>query len=84
MKHRCRRTPGLLLCSGVLCALLGLIGGYFDSVFAEIFRTDYVVIDAVSGTTMRYLIPAVQEHSESFEGVFVLRTPLTAVLEVKR
>jgi len=55
-----------------------------DSVFAEISRTDYVVVDAVSGTTYRYLIPAVQEHKESFKVVFTLRDPLTAVLEVKR
>jgi 4-amino-4-deoxy-L-arabinose transferase-like glycosyltransferase len=55
-----------------------------DSVFAEISRTDYVVIDAVSGTTYRYLLPAVQEHKESFKVVFALQDPLTAVLEVQR
>ncbi|MBN2288494.1 MAG: hypothetical protein JXQ83_04110 [Candidatus Glassbacteria bacterium] len=53
-----------------------------DSVFAEIRRTDYVVIDAVSGTTYRYLLPAVQEHRDDFKVVFALQDPLTAVLEV--
>jgi hypothetical protein len=55
-----------------------------DSVFAEISRTDYVVIDAVSGTTYRYLIPAVQEHSADFKTEFVRQNPLTAVLKVLR
>ncbi len=55
-----------------------------DSVFVEISRTDYVVIDAVSGTTYRYLVPAVQEHSADFKVEFVKQNPLTAVLKVLR
>ena len=53
-----------------------------DSVFALISRTDYVVIDAVSGTTYRYLIPAMQEHKANFKGEFVLQNPFTAVVKV--
>ena len=55
-----------------------------DSVFAQISSTDYVVIDAVSGTTYRYLIPAMQEHKANFKTEFALQNPFTAVLKVLR
>ncbi|MEA2062252.1 MAG: hypothetical protein U9P14_01015, partial [Gemmatimonadota bacterium] len=55
-----------------------------DSVYRSIRRTDYVVIDAVSGTTARYLVPAVREHMDRFQVVFALKDPVTAVLELKR
>ena len=45
-------------------------------------KSDYVVVDAVSGTTYRYLIPAIQDHQDNFAVVFSLENPLTAVLKV--
>jgi len=53
-----------------------------DSVLARITATDYVVIDAVSGTTYRYLIPAVRKAPERFKLVYNTRDPFTGVLEV--
>ena len=41
-----------------------------DSVLAVVMRTDYVVIDAVSGTTGRYLVPALQKQPENFKVVY--------------
>ncbi len=41
-----------------------------DSVLAVVMRTDYVVIDGVSGTTGRYLVPALQKRMESFKLVY--------------
>ncbi len=41
-----------------------------DSVLAVVLRTDYVVIDAVSGTTGRYLVPALQKQPGSFKLVY--------------
>ena len=53
-----------------------------DQVLARITSTDYVVIDAVSGTTYRYLVPAVQKHPGRFKLVFRKENPFTGVLEV--
>ncbi|MEA1997369.1 MAG: phospholipid carrier-dependent glycosyltransferase [Gemmatimonadota bacterium] len=55
-----------------------------DSVLARICATDYVVIDAVSGTTYRYLVPAVQKDPGRFKMVFRRERPFTGVLEVVR
>ncbi len=53
-----------------------------DSVLTRITATDYVVVDAVSGTTYRYLIPAIQKVPERFKLVYRLDKPFTGVLEV--
>lgn len=53
-----------------------------DSVLNWITATDYVVVDAVSGTTYRYLIPAIQKAPERFKLLYRLENPFTGVLEV--
>ena len=53
-----------------------------DSVLSRICTSDYVVVDAVSGTTYRYLIPAIQTAPERFKLVCRLDDPFTGVLEV--
>lgn len=53
-----------------------------DSVLKRITSSDYVVVDAVSGTTYRYLIPAIQKVPERFKLVYRLDKPFTGVLEV--
>jgi len=53
-----------------------------DSVLDRICTSDYVVVDAVSGTTYRYLIPAIQKAPERFKLVYRLDDPFTGVLEV--
>ena len=55
-----------------------------NEVYQDAVKSDYVVVDAVSGTTYRYLIPALQEHQEKFAVVFSLDNPLTAVLKVMK
>ena len=55
-----------------------------DSVLTRITASDYVVVDAVSGTTYRYLIPAIQKVPERFKMVYRLDNPFTGVLEVIR
>jgi hypothetical protein len=44
---------------------------------------DYVVIAALSATTPRYLVPAVNEHRERFEVVHTLPNPDTYVLRLR-
>jgi len=51
-----------------------------DSVLAMVFRNDYVVVDAVSGTTSRYLVPALVQQQNRFRLVF--DRPYAKVLEV--
>lgn len=46
----------------------------------EEMGADYVVVDQVSGTTARYLIPAIQAHRARFEGVYEGGDPPTFVL----
>ncbi|HUU29852.1 MAG TPA: hypothetical protein VM123_18775 [archaeon] len=55
-----------------------------DSVLSRITATDYVIVDAVSGTTYRYLVPAIQKAPERFKLVFQKKEPFTGVLEVVR
>ncbi len=45
---------------------------------------DYVLVDGFSwtGTTMRYLVPAIQSHQDRFEPVFRLDNPTTWVLKM--
>jgi len=53
-----------------------------DSVLAQILRTDYVIVDQISGTTARYLVPAIQKRNERFKVVHRTADPATWVLEV--
>lgn len=53
-----------------------------DSVLAQILRTDYVIVDQISGTTARYLVPAIQKQNERFKVVHRTADPATWVLEV--
>jgi len=53
-----------------------------DSVLDVILGTDYVVVDQVSATTGRYLLPAIERAPERFEVVFQSEAPMTWVLRV--
>lgn len=48
----------------------------------EEMGADYVVIDRVSGTTQRYLVPAIRAHEARFEAVYVGGDPPTAILRL--
>ena len=52
-----------------------------DSVLAVVLRNDYAVVDAVSGTTGRYLIPALMKQQKRFKLVF--DRPYAKVVEVR-
>ena len=54
-----------------------------DSVLQVVRTTDYVVIDALFGTTQRYLVPAVQEHPGHFFIAHQTEAPVTFVLGVR-
>ena len=55
-----------------------------DIVLEELDRmgANYVVIDQVSGTTGRYLIPAIQANRSRFEPVYQEGTPPTLILRI--
>jgi 4-amino-4-deoxy-L-arabinose transferase-like glycosyltransferase len=53
-----------------------------DSVLGVVLGTDYVVVDQVSGTTFRYLVPAMEKAPERFTPVFQTREPSTWVFRV--
>jgi hypothetical protein len=55
-------------------------GAVFEKMLAD--RADYVVVAPLSGTTPRYLIPAIEEHRGRFEVVFHLSGPDTYVLRL--
>ncbi len=55
-----------------------------DSVLATVFASDYVVVDQVSGTTFRYLVPALESQPTRFTQVFRSAEPSTWVLSVSR
>lgn len=48
----------------------------------EAMRADYVVVDQVSGTTQRYLVPAIQAHEARFELVYAGGDPPSAVFRL--
>lgn len=50
----------------------------------EEMGADYVVVDAISGTTGRYLVPAVQAHPSRFVVVHREQDPPTFVLRFRR
>ena len=54
-----------------------------DSVLTVILATDFIVVDQISGTTSRYLVPAIQKASERFGAVFQSDGPPTWVLQVR-
>ncbi|MEW6686049.1 MAG: hypothetical protein AB1393_07580 [Candidatus Edwardsbacteria bacterium] len=56
-----------------------------DSVLKAVDKADYVMVDQVSGTTARYLIPAIQNLvPQKFEIVYVTPPPQTYILKVKK
>lgn len=54
-----------------------------DSVLRMIRSTDYVVVDPIHGTTLRYLLPGIQQAPESFFLVHETSAPVTSVLGVR-
>ena len=46
----------------------------------EEMGADYVLVDQVSGTTLRYLVPAIQAHRMRFEGVYQGGDPPSVLL----
>lgn len=48
----------------------------------EEMDADYVVVDAISATTTRYLIPAIQAHPARFEIVYSEGSPNTSILRL--
>ena len=53
-----------------------------DSVLDVILDTDFVVVDQISSTTGRYLMPAIKKAPERFPTVFQSEEPPTWVLQV--
>ncbi len=53
-----------------------------DSVLDVILDSDFVVVDQISGTTGRYLMPAIKKAPERFPTVFQSDEPPTWVLQV--
>jgi len=55
-----------------------------DAVMADLDRmgADYVVVDQISGTTPRYLVPAIRAHLDRFEPVYQGGTPTTSILRI--
>lgn len=53
-----------------------------DSVLQVVRTTDYVLIDAIFGTTRQYLVPAVQQEPGQFFIVHQTEAPVTLVLGV--
>ncbi|WP_419935569.1 hypothetical protein [Candidatus Palauibacter sp.] len=48
----------------------------------EAMGADYVVVDQVSGTTQRYLVPAIRAHEDRFEAVYVGGEPPSAIFRL--
>ncbi|WP_419162025.1 hypothetical protein [Candidatus Palauibacter sp.] len=48
----------------------------------EEMGADYVVVDQVSGTTARYLVPAIREYEDRFEAVYVGGEPASAIFRL--
>ncbi len=55
-----------------------------DDVMADIDTSgaQYVLVDRLSGTTQRFLIPTIQQYSDRFEPVYVTGEPKTYVLKI--
>lgn len=54
-----------------------------DSVLRVVQSTDYVVMDPIHGTNVRYLLPGIQQAPEAFFQVYATREPTTHVLGVR-
>lgn len=54
------------------------------AVMADLERmgADYVVVDQISGTTLRYLVPAIQANPDRFEPVYEGGTPPTLIFRI--
>jgi 4-amino-4-deoxy-L-arabinose transferase-like glycosyltransferase len=55
-----------------------------DSVLATVMASDYVVVDQISGTTFRYLVPALETDPTRFTEVLRTQEPPTWVLSVRK
>lgn len=56
-----------------------------DSVLRSILHSDYVLVDRVSGTTRRYLIPAIAPHAQDmFDLAFVASDSSTCIIKVRK
>jgi 4-amino-4-deoxy-L-arabinose transferase-like glycosyltransferase len=53
-----------------------------DSVLNVVLETDYVMVDQISNTTARYLVPAIQRAADRFEPLYRTEEPSTFVFEV--
>jgi len=54
-----------------------------DSVLDVVLRTDYVVVDQISATTGRYLVPAIRRAPERFQALHRTEEPSTFVFGVR-
>lgn len=57
-----------------------------DSVFNSIKNYDYILLDNFywTGTTRRYLIPAIEKYKDYFEIVYITDEPRTFLLKIKK
>jgi hypothetical protein len=56
-----------------------------DSVLHSASQADYILVDQISGTTQRYLIPAIRPYiPDQFELIYVTPEPATYVFRVKK
>jgi len=79
----CRKPPMFYLRSGRLATNYPL--SYDKSkVLAKVFTGDYVLVDHFywTGTTYKYLIPAIQSAKERFRVVYVTPPPRTYILKI--
>jgi len=53
-----------------------------DSVWSVVGAGDYVVVDGISGTTSRYLMPAILAHPDEFQVLHATTEPAAFVLRV--
>jgi hypothetical protein len=53
-----------------------------DSVLDVVLETDYVMVDQISGTTGRYLVPAIQRAPDRFEPIYQTEEPSTFIFGV--
>ena len=54
-----------------------------DSVLDVVLDTDFVIVDQISGTTGRYLVPAIRRAPDRFEVLYETEDPPTYVLGVR-
>ncbi len=54
-----------------------------DSVFRVVGESDYVLVDAIFSTTQRYLVPALQAHSDEILVAYRTDAPATAIVRIR-